>query len=149
MTFLEDIVCPLKTVEKLKELNFEIKETKFYWVKYLDGRFDIFAAPTVDGMLGCDEKTIDVIGPAYLAEELGQAIRPFQLPQWNNADSWYVACNDSQQLIINGSEDIPTPINEADARAQLLIYMIQTKQIVIADAHKIKEAYEAEANSIE
>lgn len=147
MIFLEDIVCPLKTVEKLKELNFEIKETKFYWVKYLDGRLDIFAAPTVEGMLGCDDKTIDLMGPAYLAEELGLAIRPFHSPQWNNANAWYVPGSGAQQLIINGSGEVPSPINEADARAQLLIYMIETKQIKVGEIHKVNPACEAEMDS--
>lgn len=139
MLFLEDIVCPLKTVFALQmKFRFQLPEAKFWWVQYIEtSQYDIFAAPTVEGMRDVEPKTIEILGPAYLAEELGFVMRGSSLPEWNGT-AWSIRGVDGLPYNID-NPDLETPKNEADARGQLLFYMLESEQMKVDEAHKIPD----------
>lgn len=133
---LENQVCSLELAKKLKELGAK-QESAFYWgetsgliteEEYLD--FEDFASS-----IGKPQGTrVERHFPAYTATELGEML-PLHVEikgslLWfetrsNHKKNWVVAYCDDDDCVAEHSE------TEADARALMLIYLLENNLITL------------------
>jgi|SRR6187551_1386829 len=124
-------VCSLELAQKLKELGIR-QESYFYWVKGFPTR--------IEAREGIGSKYTSIrLFSAFTVAELGEML-PDEFP--NDSDSqirifktysmdllrWYVRYENEVLESVNHCEYADT---EADARAKMLIYLIENKLIVL------------------
>lgn len=106
---LEDQVCSLELAKKLKE--FGVKQNA-YWSWYTNaGKGNLMHNPK--GYRSMEVKTFD----AFSVAEIGEILEGFQLPYFNFGTGWK----------IKQTREYHRCENEVDARAELLIYLIENK----------------------
>lgn len=120
---LEDQVCSLELSKRLNELRVDV-EGMFVWRRDTDGIVEL----EINSHVGYTLPTSELY--AYTVAELGEML-PFEFASCNNQDGWY--CWDDIALEIRNRKLVP-PIKqqktEADARAEMLIYLIRHRQII-------------------
>lgn len=132
--FMEDITCPLRTVEDLQSLGFELPSAHFWWVQRENGQKDIYTEITVDSMRNVPRATVNILGPAYLAEELEKILLAFSLP--DHDPEFYILDAEHDKKYYLTNEKGEKPENEAEARAMMIAFLIRTEQIKVAPEHK-------------
>ena len=126
---LENQVCSLELAKKLKELGVK-QESLFYWGKTL-GKFEIIYFP---GNLTKSDAEIGRVS-AFTVAELGEMLakynknRDFVVTNFDNEEDFEWICQiqrfDSDDYI---GETFYAE-TEADARAKMLIYLIENKLV--------------------
>ena len=128
---LEQQVCSLDLSKKLKELSVE-QDSAFYWTNITD-KYGIklksevvYWEPTSEFNNG---KTDDILkkyySSAFTVAELGVLLPPFYKSH-RFFDLWYCEYTDQYNHVERCIDD-----TEADARANMLIYLIENKLIVL------------------
>lgn len=128
---LEDQVASLELCKRLKELG--VKQESYFWWAFGQKEADFFVVRYFDG----DPVHFNKVCSAFTVAELGE-ILPMYIEQdgtpyyfhaiRENGDSWmvgyyklfeskYYACREQH------------PFSEADARAKMLIYLLENKMI--------------------
>lgn len=125
MKQLENYVCTLEQSKKLKELEVE-QDSLFYWIA--DGN--------LSAQLVRDPKFVEALElscwAAFTSQELGKLIREF-LPYFShlNGGSFgeflYIGNKDGSCNMVHSSIFPTENTNEAQARAEFLIYLLEQK----------------------
>lgn len=145
---LEQQVCSLELAKRLKELGVK-QESLFYWVDLNFGgkRGDLKPYPMFyqnqrpwdDGDLYSEYW----LASAFTAAELGlllpgtitrqeHFVEPYDLTCQRLGEGWYVFYQTVHDFaVLNGDEGMRNAQSEADARAELLIYLIENKLITL------------------
>jgi len=124
---LEEQVCSLELAKKLKELGVK-QESLFYWSTYDDGNSK--ERPGIAFVDDCNLSFMEDLVSAYTVAELGEMLK-------TKSDRAYLA-----PVPVNGRWNAPSVregkivdlgrfgvMTEADARAKMLIYLIENKLI--------------------
>lgn len=127
---LTDQVCSLKLSKKLAKLGVK-QDNLFKWVKYsMNKKPMLIFIPTVKYQLECLSGELEYSIPAYTVAELGEML-PNKV-KIHNTESCLVLDRDKKTW---GVAYAPFPDTfqeaktEADARAKLLIYLLENKII--------------------
>ena len=119
---IEDQVCSLDLAKKLREL--EVKQNSyFYWWKTNAGnrgeKWEISTyLPTRD--TGADECYV-----AFTVAELGKML-PYNISSFRYPDGGWSCTRSSPSEMVTFTAE-----NEADARAKMLVYLLESKLIMI------------------
>lgn len=125
MMDIKDQVCSLELAKRLKELGVQ-QESLFYWHGYSEEYKSASIAYTKGKII--DKQCYS----AFTVAELGELI--FKLNYYHLEDIGYLEINtervyrsggDFYRLTYNLSENIIDELNEANARALMLIYLIE------------------------
>jgi hypothetical protein len=128
---LENQVVSLELAKRLKELGVK-QESLFWWVDYTDG----YSEPAWN--LNSNHVGYKAHLSAYTVAELGEMLpgdigRDWWLDIWKSDDFWYVAYTEERE---GGGHDflsdfLASSPTEADARAKMLIYLIENNLITL------------------
>jgi hypothetical protein len=113
---LEQQVCSLELSKKLKELGVK-QESLFYYrilAEHEDGYRIVFGEPVV-----CAEEWKY---SAFTVAELGDMLKGSDLPYFNYGTGW-------QLPIFSNKSIYHRPKTEADARAKMLVYLLENNLI--------------------
>lgn len=136
---LEDQVTNLELSKKLKELGVK-QESYFYWFKKFTDRDDYFiedwGKPEYLTVMALDFIKIDLACSAFTVAELGEMLpKRFDFKVWK--DCWIITSKTPRSwscCIENGEQNRPMVIEsktEANARAKMLIYLIENKLLKV------------------
>ena len=117
---LEEQVTNLKLSQKLQELGIK-QESLFYW--------DLFFVGGIYKIKRADEMNVSnwkYVSSAFTVAELGDML-PRNTYTYSNGDLWY--CKTHLDNLKNNKNILPWDNTEANARAKLLIYLIENKLI--------------------
>ena len=122
---LEQQVCSLELAKRLKELGVK-QESYAYWC--WNNGTDVFPGKT-DAIVLLNKGGRHVDSPTYCSAftvaELGEMLREeeFELPTYlSSTKEWVAVC---ETTLIGGAD------TEADARAKMLIYLLENKLITL------------------
>lgn len=122
---LEKQVCSLEYAKKLKELGIK-QESIFYWgkPKTING----YGLCYIAMMFSCSEDHYDELYSAFTGTELGNIFLSFSNNGFRNifyektcTNSWIISYKHQK----NKYDFIVDDINEANARAKMLIYLLE------------------------
>lgn len=120
---LEQQVCSLELAKRLKELGVK-QDSEFYWYKSTNDKQEIRHRKSENSFEHCIENflNIGIIVSAFTVAELGE-----MLPAWsrsyNTGEYWDCDCKPHGFHL--------TADTEADARAAILIYLLENKLITL------------------
>lgn len=120
---IEKQVCSLWYAKRLKELGIT---QNAYWSWYINaGKGNLMHNP--EGYRSMEEKTFD----AFSVAELGKILRGHELPFYNDGRYSSIAAPKRGWRLKQKRAESTTLQTEADARADLLIYLIETSNFCI------------------
>ncbi|MCK5016595.1 MAG: hypothetical protein KAS32_05915 [Candidatus Peribacteraceae bacterium] len=125
---LEDQVCSLELSQKLKELGVK-QESRYVWVDLADPRQSYGSMYKLKSSSTGWNKPFS----AFTVAELGEMLELYLHKSWKNAnDNWMCSCLVDEKVDDENTyskEIFEEAKTEADARAKMLIYLIENKLI--------------------
>ncbi|MCK4576855.1 hypothetical protein KAU34_10635 [candidate division WOR-3 bacterium] len=121
-------VCSLEPAEKLKELKVN-QGSLWYWVKYFDGETSKMMCSLFQK--NEDDKVNEHIS-AFTVAELGEML-PNDFMSYKKDDDMWLCCKHHPEIGKDNEMIMEFAEIEADARAKMLIYLIESKLIKVED----------------
>jgi len=123
---IESQVCSLEFARRLKELGIE-QSSLFYWIKYKNR--SPYSIAYLAHFFRDEKNIVEELYSAFTVAELGEMLQPFNIVtskyKKGNKMVWNVYVQDMTMRINKTYEPSHVGYTEADARAKMLIYLLE------------------------